>query len=55
MDAALEQLFSYLVWRDTKAAILLFIRNVDITAMIEKAIDRIKAASVLQAHSADSG
>jgi hypothetical protein len=42
MDEALEQLFSYLVWRDTKAAVLLFIRNVDITAVIEKAIDRIK-------------
>ena len=31
-----EQLFSYLVWRDTKAAVLLFIQNVDITAVIEK-------------------
>jgi hypothetical protein len=35
MDEALEQLFSYLVWRDTKAAVLLFIRNVDITAVSE--------------------
>jgi hypothetical protein len=42
MDEALGQLFSYLVWRDTKAAILLFIRNVDVTAVINKAIDKIE-------------
>jgi hypothetical protein len=42
MDEALDQLFSYLVWRDTKAAVLLFIRNVDVTAVINKAIDKIR-------------
>jgi hypothetical protein len=41
MDEALDQLFGYLVWRDTKAAILLFIRNKDVTAVIEKAIRKI--------------
>ena len=43
MDDALNQLFRYLVWRDTKAAILLFIRRQDITAIIDKAIAKIEA------------
>lgn len=42
MDGALDQLFRYLVWRDTKAAILLFIRTKDVTAVIEKAIAKIE-------------
>jgi hypothetical protein len=42
MDEALDQLFRYLVWRDTKAAVLLFIRNKDVTAVIEKAIAKIE-------------
>jgi hypothetical protein len=42
MDDALDQLFGYLVWRDTKAAILLFIRNKDVSAVIEKAVAKIK-------------
>ncbi|MGH3951443.1 MAG: hypothetical protein ACRDSE_20375, partial [Pseudonocardiaceae bacterium] len=42
MDEALEQLFNYLVWRDTKAAILLFIRNKDVTAVINKAVKKIE-------------
>jgi hypothetical protein len=42
MDEALEQLFGYVVWRDTKAAILLFIRNKDVTAVIEKAARKIE-------------
>lgn len=42
MDDALKQLFGYLVWRDTKAAILLFIRNKDVTAVIDNAIAKIK-------------
>jgi hypothetical protein len=41
VDEALDQLFRYLVWRDTKAAILLFIRNKDVTAVIRKAVTRI--------------
>ena len=42
MDEALDQIFRYLVWRDTKAAILLFIRRKDATAVIEKAIAKIE-------------
>jgi hypothetical protein len=42
MDDALDQLFGYLVWRDTKAAILLFIRNKDVTAVNDKAIAKIE-------------
>lgn len=42
MDDVLKQLFGYLVWRDTKAAILLFIRNKDVTAVIDNAIAKIK-------------
>jgi hypothetical protein len=43
MDEAFGQIFKYLVWRDTKAAILLFIRNKDVTAVIKKAVARIEA------------
>jgi hypothetical protein len=43
MDEALDQLFRYVVWRDTKAAVLLFIRNKDVTAVIEKAVAKIEA------------
>lgn len=39
----LDQLLSYLTWRDTKAALLLFIRNVDVTAVIGKAVAQVKA------------
>lgn len=42
MDDALGQIFKYLVWRDTKAAILLFIRNKDVTAAIRKAVEKIE-------------
>ena len=42
VEQALNQLFSYLVWRDTKAALLLFVRNKDVSAVIRKAIDKIK-------------
>jgi hypothetical protein len=42
MDDALDQLVRYLVWRDTKAAILLFIRNKDVSAVIDKAITKIE-------------
>lgn len=41
---AIDQLLGYLVWRDTKAAIVLFIENVDATAVIAK------AAAELEAH-----
>jgi len=34
---AIDQLLGYLVWRDTKAALVLFIRQRDATAIVEKA------------------
>jgi hypothetical protein len=43
VTGALDQLLSYLVWRDTKAALLLFIRDADVTAVTEKAIAQITA------------
>jgi hypothetical protein len=42
MDDALGQLFGYLVWRDTKAAILLFIRTANATDSIRKAVAKIE-------------
>ncbi len=39
---ALNQLLGYLVWHDTKAALLLFIRRVDVSAAIEKAVDEVE-------------
>ena len=39
---ALTQLLSYLVWRDTKAALLLFIRSGQTTTIIDKAAAEIK-------------
>lgn len=55
MDEALNQLFGYLVWRDTKAAILLFIRNKDVTAVIEKAIRKIEEHPNHKRSPADQG
>ena len=46
---ALTQLLSYLVWRDTKAALLLFIRSGETTAIIEKESRRDQEAPELQA------
>lgn len=40
---AIGQLLSYLTWRDTKGALILFIRNTDVTAVIEKAVAEIEA------------
>jgi hypothetical protein len=42
MDEALDQLFRYAVWRDTKTAVLLFIRNRDVTAVIGKALNVVR-------------
>jgi hypothetical protein len=39
---ALDQLLRYLVWRDTKAALLLFVRADDTTAIIGKALSEIE-------------
>jgi hypothetical protein len=38
ITAALDQLLGYLTWRDTKAALLLFIRDGDVTSIIDKAV-----------------
>jgi hypothetical protein len=55
IEEALGQTFKYLVWRDTKAAILLFIRNRDVTAVIAKAVEAIeKHASYKRRGAADS-
>lgn len=40
---AIDQLTGYMVWRDTKAAIILFIRQKDPSAAIEKAIAAIRS------------
>ena len=40
---AIDQMLGYLVWRDTKAALILFIRNKDVGAVIEKADAAIRA------------
>jgi hypothetical protein len=42
MHEALDQVFRYAVWRDTKTAVLLFIRNMDVSAVIAKALKVIK-------------
>ncbi|MEV6980901.1 hypothetical protein AB0M95_06520 [Sphaerisporangium sp. NPDC051017] len=43
VEAALDQLLGYLVWRDTKAALLIFIRNKDVSAAIRSAIETVEA------------
>ena len=40
---AIDQLLSYLVWRDSKAALVMFIRTVDPAATIEKLHDAVEA------------
>lgn len=40
---ALDQLLTYLVWRDTKAALLIFIRSGDVATINDKAIAAIRA------------
>lgn len=40
-DEAIEQLLSYTTWRDTKAAVILFITNQNATAAINKAGGRL--------------
>lgn len=38
---AVDQLLSYLVWRDTKAALFMFVTNRDVSSVIDKAIDEL--------------
>lgn len=40
---ALDQLFGYVTWRDTHTALLLIIRNKDVTAAVASAMDAIRA------------
>ena len=40
---ALNQLLSYLSWRDTKAALIVFVRNKDFTSVIQSADKAVKA------------
>lgn len=40
---AIDQLLGYLVWRDTKAALVLFIRQQNATGVIEKAVDQLRS------------
>lgn len=40
--SALDQLLGYLAWRDAKAALLLFIRDSDVTTVTAKAVQKIK-------------
>lgn len=40
---AISQLLSYLTWRDTKGALLLFIRRTNVTDAIAKAVEAIEA------------
>jgi hypothetical protein len=39
---AIDQLFSYLTWRDTKAALLLLIRDMDVPAVVSRACREIE-------------
>jgi drug/metabolite transporter (DMT)-like permease len=41
-DDAIDQLLGYLVWRDTKAALVIFVKNVDVSAVVEKAHEMLR-------------
>jgi len=43
ITSALNQLLRYLTWRDTKAALLLFVRDADLTTVTNKAIATIQS------------
>jgi hypothetical protein len=43
ITATIDQLLGYLTWRDTKAALLLFIRDRDVTSVIGKAVAAFEA------------
>lgn len=43
VDEAVSQLLKYVVWRDSKAALLIFIRDGDATSLIKKTIEKIEA------------
>jgi hypothetical protein len=43
VTGALDQLLGYLVWRDTKAALLLLVRDADVSAVVDKALAAIRS------------
>jgi len=43
ITSALDQLLGYLVWRDTKAALLLFIRDANVSDVVGKALAAISS------------
>ncbi|MFH9944196.1 hypothetical protein ACH4OT_33360 [Streptomyces murinus] len=57
IEEAITQLLRYLVWRDSKAALLVFIRDTEPTSSIQKAIQKIEGhpnhRRTLQAREAD--
>ncbi|WP_073818546.1 hypothetical protein [Kitasatospora sp. CB01950] len=55
ITSALDQLLSYLVWRDTKAALLLFIRTGTPTDIIPKALDMIRQHPNFKREGIDGG
>ena len=42
LTEAIDQLLGDLTWRDTKGTLVLFIRNLDVTAVISKAVEAIQ-------------
>jgi hypothetical protein len=45
VTSALDQLLGYLAWRDTKAALLLFIRDANVSDVVSKALEAISGHS----------
>ncbi|MFI7467467.1 hypothetical protein [Nonomuraea sp. NPDC049646] len=43
VSGALDQVLRYMAWRDTKAALLVFIRNKDVSAAIRSAVEAVEA------------
>jgi hypothetical protein len=52
---AIDQLLGYLVWRDTKAALVLFIRHKDVTAVGEKAVAELRSHLRFKRQAPDAG
>jgi hypothetical protein len=43
LEQALDQLFGYAVWRDTKTAVLLFVRQGNVSTVISTSLETIRA------------
>lgn len=52
---AIDQLLGYLVWRDTKAALVLFVKNKDVSSVISKAEALVRAHDRYKRDGAPSG